>query len=313
MKNENLSPAEIYLKDERFRISYYFSTERMMNSLREIGLINPPLVTVRSGRFILVTGWKRVLACLKLSFPSIPVRISGEKDDLQNFLMAIHENLATRDFSLVEKSEIIRKLKTFGIKKSQIMRDYLPLLDIPAAFSFYEKYLALAELESDLKKVIHEKDIPFSVLQIFLELKPGTRKLVMPILLPLGQNKQKEILEDLQEISQRENIAAEEILKTVEILHIQSSDKLSPLQKADEIRVLLRKRRYPSFSTWKESFDLTLRKMRWPKEIALKHSPFFEDEDISVAFSFKNKKEFEESVSKLKQMASQKEFNKIFR
>jgi len=83
MKKENLSPDEIYLKDERFRISYYFSLQRLMDSLRKIGLINPPLVTVRSGRFILVTGWKRVLACLKLSFPSIPVRVSEEKDDLQ--------------------------------------------------------------------------------------------------------------------------------------------------------------------------------------------------------------------------------------
>ncbi len=313
MKKENLSPAKIYLKDERFRISYYFSTERLRNSLREVGLISSPLVTVRNHRFILVTGWKRVLACLELSMPSIPVKINEDKDDLQNFLIAIHENLATRGFSLIEKAEIIRRLKAFGMKKSQVMRDYLPLFDIPAISSFYEKFLTLAELESDLKKVIHEKDIPFSVLQIFLELKPEARRMVMPILMPLGQNKQKEILEDLQEISQREDIATEEILKSREILSVQSSDKLSPLQKADRIRVWLRKRRYPSFSSWKESFDLTLRKMRWPKEISLKHSPFFEDEDISVAFGFKNKKEFEERVSKLKQMASKKEFNKLFR
>jgi ParB-like chromosome segregation protein Spo0J len=313
MKNENLTPEEIYLKDERFRISYYFSVERLMNSLREIGLLNPPLVTVRNGHFILVTGWKRVLACLQLAFSSIPVKVSEEKDDLQNFLIAIHENLATRDFSLIEKAEIIRKLESFGIKKNQIMRSYLPLLDIPADSSVYEKYLALAGFAPKLKKVIHEKNIPFSVLQAWSELKPGARKLVMPILMPLGQNKQKEILEDLQEISQRENIAVEGILKAVEIRHIQSSEKLSPLQKADKIRALLHKRRYPSFSSWKESFDSSLRKMHWPKEIALKHSPFFEDEDIAVTFSFKNKKEFEENISKLKQMASKKEFSKLFR
>jgi len=313
MKKENLSPEEIYIKDERFRISYYFSLQKMMNSLREIGLINPPLVTIRNGRFILVTGWKRVLACLGLSFPSIPVVVSEVKDDLHNFLSVIHENLATRDFSLVEKAEIIRKLKAFGIKKNQIIGDYLPLLDIPANSSIYEKYLALAGFESELKEVIHEKSIPFSVLQTWSELKPEARRLVLPILIPLGQNKQKEILEDLQEISLRENIAAEEILKTEEILDVQSSEKLSPLQKADKIRSLLRRRRYPSFSSWKESFDSSLRKMHWPEKIALKHSPFFEDEDISVTFSFKDKKEFEENIMKLKQMASKKEFNKIFR
>lgn len=313
MRKENLSPEKIYLKDERFRISFNFSLQKMKNSLQEVGLINPPLVTVRKGRFILVAGWKRVLACLELSFPSIPVEVSEGEDDLQNFLIAIHENLSTRDFSLVEKAEIIHKLKNFGVKTNQLIRDYLPLLDIaPTAFS-YEKYLALARFEPELKEVIDKKNIPFSVLQILSEFKLQARRLVLPLLTALGQNKQKEILEDLQEVSLREQIAAEEILKTPEILEIQNSEKLSPLQKADKVRSLLRKRRYPSFSSWKESFDSSLRKMRWPKEIALKHSPFFEDENISVSFSFKNKKEFEESILKLKEMASKKEFNEIFR
>jgi len=313
MKKENLSPDEIYLKDERFRISYYFSLQRLMDSLRKIGLINPPLVTVRNGRFILVTGWKRVLACLQLSFASIPVEVSGVDDDLQNFLIAVHENLATREFSLIEKAEIIGKLKTLGVKKNEVIRNYLPLLDIPANSSFYELYLSLAGFEPELKEVIHKKDIPLSVLQIFSELKPEAQKLVLPILLPLGQNKQKEILEDLLEISRRENIGVENILQNEEILSIQGLEKLSPLQKADTIRSFLRKRRYPSFSRWKESFDSSLKKMRWPKEIALKHTPFFEDEDMSVTFSFKNKKEYEENVEKLKQMASKKEFSKLFR
>jgi ParB family chromosome partitioning protein len=313
MKKENLSPGEIYLKDERFRISYYFSLQRLMNSLSKIGLVNPPLVTARNSRLILVTGWKRVLACLRLSFPSIPIKVSEVEDDLQNFLIAVHENLATRKFSLIEKAEIIRRLKGFGVEKNQIIRNYLPLLDIPADSSVYEMYLSLAGFDSELKKFVYEKGVPFSILQTWTELKPEARRLVMPILMPLGQNKQKEILEDLQEISQRENIAAEDILKTVEILNVQSSENLSPLQKADKIRALLRKRRYPSFSSWKESFDSTLRKMHWPKEIALKHSPFFEDEDISVTFSFKNKKEFEENILKLKRMASKREFPKLFR
>jgi len=313
MKKENLSPEKIYLKDERFRISFYFSLQKMTNSLQEVGLINPPLVTVRKDRFILVTGWKRVLACLELSFTSIPVEVSEVEDDLRNFLIAIHENLATRDFSLVEKAEIIRKLKNFGVKKNQLIKDYLPLLDIPPTTICYEKYLAFARFEPKLKEMIDEKNIPFSVLQVLSEFKPEARKLALPFLLPLGQNKQKEILEDLQEISLRENIAAEEILKTEETLKIQDSEKLSPLQKADKVRSLLRMRRCPYFSSWKESFDSSLRKMRWPKDIALKHSPFFEDEDILVSFSFKNKIEFEESILKLKEMASKKEFNKIFR
>jgi len=308
-----LSTKEIYLKDERFRISYYFSLEKMIDSLKKIGLIHPPLVTYRQGRAILVSGWKRVLACLKLSLASIPVEVSQVEDDLQNFFMAFYENLATRNFSLVEKAEIIHKLKEFGLEKNHIIKDYLPLLDIPSSSFCYEGYLALAQFKPEEKELIHEKNILFSSLQKLSAFKPESRKLILPFLLSLGQNKQKEVLENLQEISQRENIPVEEFLMTEEIQDILSSEKLPPLQKADNFRLLLRKRRYPLLSFWRESFDSSLKKMRWPKEIGIKHSPFFEDENISVTFNFKNKEELEENLMKLQKMASHEEFPRIFK
>jgi len=313
MKEKTLAIEEISLKDERFRISYYFSLEKLIHSLKEIGLIHPPLVNFRDQRFILVSGWKRVLACLELSLSPIEVLLTEEEDELQLFLRAFYENLVTREFSLVEKSEILHKLLRFGEKKQKIISQYLPLLNIPSATAYLDLFLAISQFEPELKKSIHEKNMPLASVQLLAEFIPEERRLILPLLLPLGQNKQKEILEDLQEISRKNDIPVKEILVTAEIQEILDSPKLSSLQKSERLRIALRKKKYPCYSSWKDSFDAFLRKVRWPKEIPIKPSPFFEDDTISVTLHFKNEEEFRANLSKLQEIASQEEFSKMFK
>jgi hypothetical protein len=56
MERKNMALNKIFLKDERFRISYYFDLDKLIISIKEVGLLKPPLVTLREGRTILVSG-----------------------------------------------------------------------------------------------------------------------------------------------------------------------------------------------------------------------------------------------------------------
>ncbi len=313
MKKKKLSLKEIFLEDERFRISYYFSLEKLILSIQEVGLLNPPLVALRDKHFILVSGWKRVLACIKLRISSLPVFITEEEDELKAFLAAFYENLAAREFSLLEKAEILSKLKKLGEDEKKIVQHYLPLLDIPPTLSHLESYLAFSQFESALKRIIHEKNMPFSSVKLLARFTPQVRKSLVPLLLPSGQNKLKGILEDLKEISRRNEIAPKEILSSKEILDIMESEKLSPLQKADKIRLILKKKRYPALSSQKESFDALLKKLRLPKAIVVKPSPFFEGENFSVNFSFGNNEELKTTLLKLQELASKQKFSPLFK
>ncbi|HEA64871.1 MAG TPA: hypothetical protein ENI02_01870 [Candidatus Aminicenantes bacterium] len=313
MKKKNLPLKEIFLEDERFRISYYFSLEKLILSLQKVGLFNPPLVALQDKRFILVSGWKRVLACIELGLSSLPVFVVEEKDKLKTFLVAFYENLATREFSLLEKAEILSRLKRFGEDEKKIVQHYLPLLDIPSALSNLESYLAFSQLESEVKRIIHQKNMPFSLVKLFAGFTSQERKSLLPLLLPSGQNKMKGILEDLKEISRRNDIPAQKILSSKEILDIMGSEKLSPLQKADKIRPILMKKRYPALSSRKESFDSLLKKLQLPKNIMVKSSPFFEEENFSVNFFFGNRKELKTNLVKLQELAAKQEFAEIFK
>jgi ParB family chromosome partitioning protein len=313
MKKKNLSLKEISLEDERFRISYYFSLEKLILSIQKVGLLNLPLVALRDKRFILASGWKRVLACIKLSLSSIPVFVLEEEDDLKTFLAAFYENFATREFSLLEKAEILSRLKKFGKDEKSIVKHYLPLLDIPSTLSNLESFLAFSRIEPEVKRVIHQKNMPFSSVKLIVGFTSQERKLLLPLLLPSGQNKLKEILEDLKEISRRNDIAAKKILSSKEILDIRGSEKLSPVQKADKIRLILRKKRYPALSLREESFNSLLNKLKLPKAVMVKPSPFFEEESFSLNFSFGSSEELKTNLLKLQELALKKEFSAIFK
>lgn len=313
MKKEQLSLDDISLEDERFRISYFFNPEKLVLSLEKVGLINPPLVTVRNNHYILVTGWKRILGCLKASFASIPVFIVEEKDELKTFLIAFYENMATREYDLLEKAEIVKRLKYFGEREEVIAKHYLPLLGIPRTLHHIDLFLTFSQFEKKLKEFIDEKNLSFASVEKLAEFSASERKLLLPLLQPLGQNKQKEILEDLREISIKNSIPAGKVLESEEIQEILKSESLSPLQRAEKIRQLLKRKRYPHLYSWKDAFDASLSKVQWPKEIAIRTSPFFEDEAISVNFDFKNEKEFKSLVKKLQEAATKKGFSRLFK
>jgi len=313
MKKKILSLEEIFLEDERFRVSYYFSLEKLILSLKRVGLLSRPLVAFRDKHFILVSGWKRVLACLQLPLSPLPVFVIEEDDELKTFLIAFYENLATREFSLLEKAEILSRLKKFGEDEKKIVRHYMPLINIPPTLSHFESFLAFSKFESEVKKIIHEKNMPFSSAKLLAEFTPQERKSLLPLLLPSGQNKMKEILEDLKEISKKDDIPAGKILSSREIMEIMTFERLSLLQKADKIRLLLKRKRFPTLSLWIESFDSLLKKINWPKNIIVKSSPFFEEENFSVNFSFGDRKEFKTNLLKLQELATKEEFSRIFK
>jgi hypothetical protein len=313
MKKKQLALKEINLKEERFRTSYHFSLQKLKLSLEKIGLLHPPLVTLQDNRFILVSGWKRVLACLELSFTAIPVYVIEKENELQTFLLALYENLGTREFSPMEKAEILARLKKFGEDEKKIIRHFLPLLDIPQTLSHLDAYLAFSRFGPEMKRAVHEKNMPFSSLKLLTGFTRQEQKLLLPLLLPLGQNKQKEILEDLLEIALRNDVPAQSMLLSGEIKTIQANETLTPLQRADKIRSLLREKRYPVYTSWKESFDSLLNKMKWPREITVNPSPFFEEDNFTVIFSFESQEQFKTSLLKLKELSSRDEFLEIFK
>jgi hypothetical protein len=313
MNLRKISLDEVDYKDERFRFSYHFSLDAFLLSIKKIGLANPLAVTYRAGGLILVTGWKRFFASRELSLSPLPVIVLEEQDDLRAFLFSLYENLTHRDFDLLEKAEILHKLNGFIPNERQIVKEYLPLLRIPATLSYLDLYIKISRLETRWKRAIYEKKMSLPSIELLMEFDAEERELLLSLLLPLGQNKQRQILEDLIQVSKKEAISPGDILNSQRIRSVVQSKKLSPLQKAEEVRSLLNKERYPHLSALKESFDTSLKKVHLSKEVKVEPSSFLEDGEFSVSFNLIDEQEFHKRLVKLKKLVSDKDFFSVFK
>ena len=316
MKNifepKQLNLHELDLEDTRFRISEFFSSDRLALSIKKIGLLYPLLVTLRKGRFVLVSGWKRLSACLKLGISRAPALILDEPDDLKAFLFGLYENLAGREFPLLEKAEIVARLDAFGMAGSKIMKDILPLLQIPPTAFYLDSFLSISRLDPIAKKAIAAKNLPFPIARMLAEFQTEDLEKIIPLLLPLGQNKQREVLEDLLEISKRKNIFPRHILETPGIRAVLQCSKWPPVQKSERVRLALRRERFPHLTAWEESFQSALRELGWPRGISLEPAPYFETDDMEASFRFRDEREFRAHLRKLLEVSSRPEFQKIF-
>ncbi|UCE42942.1 MAG: ParB N-terminal domain-containing protein [Candidatus Aminicenantes bacterium] len=314
MKLLDIPLDDINLQDERFRFSYFFDLEKMLISIKKIGLVNPLMAVKREGsKYVIVCGWKRVLACRELSLAYVPVYLLDEQDDRRVFFLSLYENWAVRNFNILEKSEIIHKLNGFIGDEKKIVREFFPLLGIPVNLSYFDIYLRIAQLDPVWKKIIFKKKFPLSSIQLLTDFTREDRKLLLPFVLSLNVNKMKQFCEDLFELSKKTGDSPKILLSAPEILSVSQSENLSSLQKAERVRSLMRTKRYPTLSSWKKSFDTSLKKARLSKDVAFDSASFFEDGEFSVTFSLHDKEDFRKRLFKLQELVADEDLFSLFK
>jgi ParB family chromosome partitioning protein len=238
--------------------------------------------------------------------------MADNRDDLELFKIVVYENSSVRKLSVVEKAEILDRLRGFGTPTDELVRQYLPLLGIPPTREYLELFLSVAGFKPEEKRLVHDKDPPISVLQALLPFSPEERSLLWPWLWTLGRNKQQELLNILREITARDGISPEEVLSHPRIRELEAENRLSPRQQAEKLLEHLRERRNPTLTAWSRAFEAALQKLGIEKGVVIDPSPFFEGEDLSLHFSFRTQEEFLDKLSRLKGLANQTEFTKLF-
>jgi ParB family chromosome partitioning protein len=313
MRYEEVSLRAIDFRDERFRISRVSGLEGLIRSIKEAGLISPPVLCKRGRRHVLVTGWKRALACRTLGFQKIPGLITDESDELRLFLTALSENLTTRELGLLEKAVCLHKLSQLGMARKTLIEEYMPRLGLPATGNHLRWMFSLARADQAVLDFVSEKSPSPAAVKALLRFSSADRRRLLPLLRPLGQNKQKQVLEDLWEICRRDELPVRSLFRRKEFRRILGSSRLARLQKAEKIRQLLRKKRYPGLTEREEAFPSTLRKMRWPRDVIAQPSPSFEEDRVNVSFRIGSREELRAVLDKLGEMARREELRQLFR
>ena len=319
MRYFKIKIAEIDHQNDQFKLSYLSSRERLTESIRRIGLIHPVILrtSIASEGYQIVSGFQRIQSCLDLGIKDIYAAVyeRDELPDINALLLNLHQTITSRHLNILEKSLALKKLQNTGdMEKETIIRDILPLLSLEPNENIFDRVLSLWELTEGIKKYIVENDVNLSNAVRFLNFSSEDQTKIIKLLstLKLGLNKLKELLTYIEEIGHRDDISPHEMVSD-EMEAILSNDDVPTPQKANQIRGLLKRKRFPKLVAMEKEVQENIKQLKLPPEILLSTPPFLEGDKLKVEFSFKNREELKKIINKLSDISDHEELETILK
>ena len=316
MTIEKIPLEQIDLSDDTFSVNYLPDLKSLRSSMKEIGLIQPVFLRKKLGGYQIVCGFRRISIMKKLGKSEIESKVFGEKemDEFQFFSLSLHENLTTRGFNTVEKAIALDKLiHRFQIDPDIVTQTFFPLFLLEPNKKILNTFLSLAQMEEKTKAYVLREEVSRSNIRKFSALNPDDRVAILSLISPLklGENRLREILTFLEEISRRNQNRIREIVERPEIQAVLSQKELTPSQKTERVKKILMDLRYPKMQQLEEVFEKKKKGLNLPRGVTLHHQPFFEGRGLRVQFQFETMKEYQAILNYLSNLADEEEFREL--
>ena len=308
--------SHIDLADKTFSVNFMADLHRLRSSIEEIGLIQPVLLRKKQNEYQIICGFRKISIIKEMGGSDILSMVldEEEKDDLRLFLVSLHENLTTRGFNTIEKAIALDKLvHQFHIDSVTVIKKYLPLLDLEADEKILNTYLSLIQMEDEIKLYVLKEEVSRTNIRRISSFSSKDRMALLSLISPLklGENRLREILTFLEEITKRDRLTIREIVKRPEIQAILSHQELTPSQRADKMKKALLGLRYPQMHTMETKFEKKRKELNLPPNVSLQHQPFFEGKGLKMEFQFETVDEYRSMLSSLSKLTDKKEFKEI--
>jgi len=301
-----VSLTEIALDDRTFIVTYRPEMQALQRSVAHVGVLTPLHLRQPSNQVPLqvVCGSKRLLACQQTGHTSVPALVysASELSEPQAFLLALHDNLGCRLLNAVEKARILWRLRQdFHVPPATLLQEFCPLLDLPPRAETLQAYCSLATLEDALQAAVVEGSLP---LETALWIGSYTTEDYQALLqcftgLKVGSNRAREFTAYIDEICHRDACSPAALLQELGVPALLTDPQLTGPQKLDRVRRVLRQARYPQLSTYEQRFQVAVRRLRLPPQIALRPPPYFEGQQYQVTLSFGQRQELQYYAQRL--------------
>jgi len=310
--------AALDLEDHTFVFSPPGDLSRLQDSLKEVGLLNPPwLRAVAGGRFQAVAGFKRLAAATRLGWKGVTARVlPPETANAQCLLVCLYDNAFTRGFGILEQALLASRLLEHW-NREKVIEKFLPCLGLAPSGTILERLQALASLEEPLRQLSARGRLALSAAALLAAWDLADRDAAAPFLekLPLSQSKQEEFLEGLDLLARREGVRPAGILSREEFQLILQEDRGAPQVRAAALRQLLQNLVSPRFSAALESFQAGLQRLglRHHPRFRLQPPPALEGPDFHLEIKFRDARELHKILADLIRLAQEEEFAALTR
>ena len=90
-----------------------------------------------------------------------------------------------------------------------------------------------------------------------------------------------------------------------------SNKKITSPRKIEQVKSFLKKVRYPTYSKLEEEFEILKRELKLPPSIIFRHPAYFENNQFSLEFSFKDEKELKKALEFIQLKIDDSKFKKL--
>ena len=299
-------PISAFANNFPYSVRYGRNTA-LEKSVKQQGILQPVFVHKEKNTYIIVSGKGRFQAARRYGFSKIPAMIIPRTSQEKLFQTSISHDLQTAiPYSPVEKAAVFQKLKSFALPREDMQRIFH---DLKIPFH-HRSQLVLSRISSSyakVKKWIHEKNIPFSLLDFLLEFSPmDMHLLTMQIFLPFNPSASEaaSIAGNIHDICLQNKRSLHSVLQ-------QTAQETNPEKNRKEncrkILIMLHAMRYPHYSRLLQKFKTLQKELCMPpfSQLSLSLSAFQKSLCFQAALSQ------EKEIDKLFEWFSNKEKKKL--
>jgi hypothetical protein len=304
---QNISLSHIDFEDFSYSISPgrdVLPDETLNKSIIRYGILHPPLVKKGgSGLYNIIAGRKRLLTVRSLHTENICscLVISRHIPEIDVFHFLLEEIQLTRQLTAVEKAIFLQKIAAITDEKL-IIREFLPRLGlVPKPFSIQQAF-KLLDLEDPIIHSIHHGKISEPVAHDLMLLSTQERMVLFEIIttLRLSGNYQKKLLNICRDLASRNNTSIAVLLNSDEVHDILHHQEANPPQKTKNLMFWLSRKHMPRYGQAAEEFSRFINAMQLPQNASIGHTPFFEDDSMTLTITFSNRKSLQYAWEKIR-------------
>ena len=285
---ENIPLDQIDIEDITYRITTEDTAHNIEASIKCYGLINLPILYRDTSCSIIISGFRRISACLQLKWDKVKARVLDTTgDEIDRISVAISDNAFQRSLNLIEISRAYQLLSSIFDNINDIAKES-SALGLPNNPDFIRKTQPLCQLPASIQQAVIKDVIS---LPVALELNNMTSDVSTSLAelfcdLKIGMNKQREIITLIKEIAIREDLTPSDILKDGEWVKITTHEKTDRSQRQQTMRQYLKRRRFPTISHAAASFELSKKNLNLGKRIKLSPPRNFEGNTYTFSIDF---------------------------
>lgn len=300
-----VSISEIDLTDDTFRITTAECDSLLVNSVRQLGVISPPVLTAGPDGFRIVSGFRRILACIKSDGQTLSARlIPPSSSFLKCAEIAIAENRCHRPLNIIEQARSSRLLLSQDLSESALA-ETARRAGLDGNLEHWTLLAGLCDMPAVVQQGILSGNIGLQMAKDLAKLpQPFTEELARLFSgLGLSLNRQRDLVKWLREIGAREDRLPIDVLKEPAVLQLLADSDLDRHRKVRALMHYLKRRRYPSITAAEEQFNDRLRRIKLPDHFSLTPPKGFEGDTYSLQIRFQTAHDLKACVADLDRFA----------